>query len=309
MLGGPMIAPPFPVPTKFLHALFALAIVAGPASAADPDKNGWRQLFNGKDLSGWDTYLSIPQKAWDVPDVPRDETGAYTQPIGMNRDPLKVFTVVQEDGQPAIRISGQGFGVMTTKEPFANYHMRLQFKWGEKKWAPRLQAVRDSGLLYHCHGEQGAVGKHWIKSIEFQIQENDCGDLFAIGTQITVPVRQETGANGKTLNIYDPKGTPVDFVQKPPLVNRAVRMENHEKSHGEWNTLDLICLGDDSIHIVNGVVVMRLRDGKRLDGAEPAALAEGTISIQTEGAEVFYRDIEIKPITEIPTEFAEKPSA
>jgi len=50
---------------------------------------------------------------------------------------------------------------------------------------------------------------------------------------------------------------------------------------------------------------MRLHDeAQRLDEAAPAPLSSGQISLQTEGAEVYYRDIEIQPITAIPAEFA-----
>ena len=43
-----------------------------------------------------------------------------------------------------------------------------------------------------------------------------------------------------------------------------------EKLNGVWNPLDLIYLGDDSIHIVDDVVVMRLH-AQRTDGGAPAA--------------------------------------
>ena len=46
----------------------------------------------------------------------RDADGKYTEPIGSGRDPLKVFTVVNDvDGRPAIRISGEVFGELRTK--------------------------------------------------------------------------------------------------------------------------------------------------------------------------------------------------
>jgi hypothetical protein len=244
-------------------------------------------------------FMTKPDRTWNVPGLKRDEQGNYLEPIGKNRDPLKVFVVENVDGRPAIHVSGQGFGVITTVETFANFHLRLQVKWGEKKWGAKLHAPRDCGLLYFCHGEPGFDHETWPRSIEFQIQEHDMGDLFALGAQITVPARPQ----GK-LWFYDPSGAPTLFVQKPPAGNRCVKLADAEKPLGEWNTLDLVCLGDTSIHIVNGKVVMRLHDAQRLDGAAPAPLTSGQISLQTEGAEVYYRDIEIRPITAIPAEFA-----
>ena len=35
-------------------------------------------------------------------------------------------------------------------------------------------------------------------------------------------------------------------------------------------------------------------------------LTSGHIGLQNEGAEIFYRDVELQPITAVPVEFAEK---
>ena len=267
----------------------------------------WRPLFNGRDLAGWSTFLTRPDPSWDVPGLKRDAGGKYLEVIGTNKDPLKVFNVAVVDGRPAVYITGQGFGVMTTAESFSNFHLKLQIKWGERKWGAKLNSPRDCGLLYFVHGAMGFDHETWPRSIEFQIQEHDMGDLYALAAQITVPARAEPGANGRTFQLYDPAGEPVLFVQKPPIGNRCRRWVDAEKPNGEWNTLELICLGADSIHIVNGTVVMRLHNAQRLDGPAPAPISSGQISLQTEGAEVYYRDIEIRPLTAIPAEFAEKP--
>jgi hypothetical protein len=280
----------------------ALWLFCGLLSGLTAHAAEWRALWNQRDLSGWDTFLAKPDRSWDVPGVARDATGNYLEPIGLNRDPLGVFSVTQIDGRPALHISGQGFGVLTTRDVFQNYHLKLQIKWGERKWGSRSAAVRDSGLLYHVHGDAGFDHGTWPRSIEFQIQEHDMGDLYALGTQITVKARAE-----EKRWLYDPKGTDTLFVQMPPVGNRCIKLRDREKPYGEWNTLELIVLGSDSVHIVNGEVVMRLHHAQRLDGAAPEPLNEGAISLQTEGAEVYYRDIEIQPITAIPEEWAEKP--
>jgi hypothetical protein len=267
------------------------------ALAADAN---WRPLFNGKDLSGWETYLSKPYLTWEVPGLKRGTNGAYLEAVGKNRDPLKVFTVENADGQPTIHVSGQGFGTMTTLETFTNYHLRLEMKWGERRWANRTTARRDSGLLYHCHGELGAMSGNWPRSIEFQIQEQDIGDLYPIGTQISVNVRAEK----TNLWAYDPKGEPRVFDKN----RRCAKMGDAEKPRGEWNTIDLYCFDGDSVHIVNGQVMMRLRNAQRVDGDMPVALTSGTISFQSEGAEVYYRKVEIEPITERPVEFGDSGS-
>src|SRR5439155_23731917 len=131
----------------------ALMLVATAILAAAP---AWASLFNGHDLAGWETWLGIPDQSEVGLDLPRDQDGRYTAALGLNVDPKHVFTVVEMDGKPAIRISGQGFGALTGKQEYDDFHLRMEFKWGEKKWPPRENVVRDSGILYYAVGEHGA---------------------------------------------------------------------------------------------------------------------------------------------------------
>jgi len=203
---------------RFPKFILAGLLLANVALAAD---DSWQPLFNGKDLTGWETYMNTPDSAWNVPGMKRDEKGNYTQPIGKNNDPLKVFLVENVDGRPAIHISGQGFGTMTTTATFTNFHVRLQVKWGENRWGYKAHVVRDSGLLYFCHGGLGTVWDTWPHCIEFQIEEHDVGDLFALGTQVTVPARMQKNADGSDSYLYDAKGEPTLFVNKNPPASAA----------------------------------------------------------------------------------------
>ena len=279
--------------------LSGLLLPAKIALAAD---GSWQPLFNGKDLTGWDTeMMNIPDKSWDVPGLQRDAAGNYTEPLGKNRDPLHVFTVTNLDGGPVIHVSGQGFGVMMTTAMFTNVHIRLQIKWGDLKWSKKIGKPFDTGLLYFCHSEAGLADRTWPRSFEFQICQNEFGDLYALASQITVPARLD----GKLWR-YDSAGTNTLFLQKPPIGNHCAHIVDAEKPKGEWNTLDLITFNGDSIHVVNGQVVMRLHNAQRLDNGAPEPIMSGKICLQTEGGECFFRNVEVQPITEIPAEFAEK---
>lgn len=253
-------------------------------------KVDWEYLLNGKDLKGWDTYLG-PQ----FPPDSEDRTGVA--PLGLNVDPKQTFTMVREDGAPALRISGEHFGGISTVQEFENYHLQLQFKWGKKKWHPRLNAKMDSGLLYHANGEHGVDWGFWMQSQEFQIQEGDCGDYWAIaGAGFDVP-SVEHGADDW---IYDQQGEVRTFIDKGPNGRHCARSANHENPAGQWNTLDLYCLGDTAVHVVNGRTVMVLYRSRHPEGAVMAPLKKGKIQLQSEGAEVFYRNIRVRPIGEIP---------
>lgn len=281
-----------------------ISLVSSTVVRAEVD---WRPLWNGKDLSGWSTWLQQPEPTSNVPGMTRGTDGKYREPIGANRDPLKVFTVVEQDGRPALRISGEAFGELRSDAVLSDYHLRLQFKWGQQKWPPRHkpETRRDSGLLYHVHAAPGAEGRTWARSIELQIQEGDVGDLYAVGAQISVRAKALT-ESPSPVSVYDPAGAWKVFSQVPGGEGRCVKQPDNEKPFGEWNTVELICRGEDSLHIVNGKVVMRLHGPRRIDGPEPRPVTSGPIILQSEGAEIYYRDIEMRPITEIPAEFAEK---
>lgn len=271
-------------------------------------QSGWTPLWNGKDLDGWTTWMQRPSPTSEVAGLQRDANGRYTEPIGSGRDPLKVFTVDADvDGRAAIRISGEAFGELRTKASFKDYHLKLQFKWGEKKWPPRdgAETQRDSGLLYHVHAEPGAEGRTWARSVELQIQEHDVGDLYAVGSVIAVRAKVRPNTR-PALYDYDPAGEWTFFSQSQGSSGRCIKQPDNEKPKGEWNTVELIAFGEDSIHIVNGQVVMRLHGPLRIDTAVPTPVTSGAIILQSEGAEIYYRDIQLRPITAIPPEFAEK---
>jgi 3-keto-disaccharide hydrolase len=275
------------------------------AFARPAAQNGWTSLWNGKDLTGWTTWMQRPEPTSDVPGLQRGADGRYTEPIGSGRDPLKVFTVVPNvEGKSAIRISGEVFGELRTTRGFQNYHLKLEFKWGEKKWPPRAGATtaRDSGLLYHVHAAPGADGRTWARSVELQIQEHDVGDLYAVGSAIAVRAKVRQGAQ-PALYDYDPAGEWTFFSQSQGASGRCVKQPDNEKPSGEWNTVELVCFGEDCIHIVNGKVVMRLHGPVNITTPIPTSVTSGPIILQSEGAEVFYREIAFRNIKAIPAEF------
>jgi hypothetical protein len=226
-------------PAKLNRVFVSLALAfvgtRGSASATEPIK-----LFNGHDLAGWTAMVDTSAKGY-APDA--------------SADPQRVFRV--EDGQ--IHVSGERFGCLTTEKEFENYRLVVEFRWGEKRWAPRETELRDSGILMHCVGEI----KVWPKSIECQIIEGNCGDFFMVGdTELTVGGESKKGG-------------------------RFIRSQNKEKPFGEWNTIEVICDGDKITNIVNGVVV---NEGVK------ASVTRGKIVLQSEGAEVFFRKVELTPL-------------
>ena len=262
----------------------------------------WESLFNGKDFSGWEVYIGVPHSSVDVPGMERDEEGKYTRPLGVGNDPLKVFSVVEVDGGPAVRASGQIYGSFATVESYSNYHLKLEVKWGEKKWAPREELPRNSGLLYHGVGEFGKGLNVWKISHECQVMENDFGDSYRMGDTYCDITASRASENDRYT--FDRNAPKVNFGPQsaglPPICKRN---PINEKPHGQWNTVELLCFEGTSVHVINGKVNMiNTNSHLKIDGKE-IRLTKGVIQLQSEGAEIYYRNIEIRPINKIPDEY------
>lgn len=257
--------------------LIAAAVAACVASAAEPAKDGWKPLFNGKDLSGWTHFFNGRDKGTSVDDLVRVEDGAiHIYPEGT-------------DGEKRL------FGYIATAQAYSHYRLRFEYKWGTKRFAPRQATKRDSGMLYHVVGPD----KVWPRCVEFQIQEGDTGDIFTVGTRIatTVDPARRRGPDDKMgVSVYTPaeKGG-LPYSQGGKGITRVVKSETAERDG--WNTLEANIEGDKATHIVNGKLVNRCREIQQPgDGDKWVPLTAGRIALQAEGAEVFYRNIEIKPV-------------
>ena len=276
-------------PVRFISALLlcAVAVAFTPASK----KDHWKELFNGKDLSGWDTYIGP-----DLDDTGKPITGT---PVGLNNDPRHVFTIAKDNGENVIRISGENWGAIITKNEYENYHLQLQFKWGSLSWAQKKGKKKDSGLLYHSVGKYGADYGAWMRAQEFQIEEGNTGDYWGCaGGEADIPANKKS----ETDYIYDPRGTLLRFSQGSKQSRHCIKQGDAENPSGQWNTLDLYCHGDTSVHVVNGKVMMVLYHNQQSESGQDLPLTKGRIQLQSEGAELFYRNIRIQTINNLPGE-------
>ncbi|AUD03118.1 3-keto-disaccharide hydrolase [Spirosoma pollinicola] len=263
-------------------------IVTAAAAQSSVKSGKWQSLFNGKNLTGWETYLDKPYA--------KDGENEKALPIGLNNDPNHVFSVVTVDGKPALRISGETFGGINTLADYGNYHLRMEFKWGKKKWPPKLDRPRDSGLLYHSNGPHGTP-MLWMESFELQVQEGDCGDYWGVMNVLTDITARK---NEKDTYVYDPGAPRITFQDKTPVGRSCLKNPDSEKPSGEWNVLELYCFSDTCLHVMNGKVNLVLTKTRHIVNGKEEPLTRGKIQIQSEGAEVFYRNIQIQSITQLP---------
>jgi hypothetical protein len=284
---------------KVFYVFPLLAMMYFVSCSSEPK---WEQLFNGKDFTGWEAYIGVPHPSVDVPGMERNEEGKYTQPLGVGNDPLKIFTVTEVDGTPALHVSGQIYGSFATVKEYGNYHIRLQMKWGEKRWAPREDQRRNSGLLYHGTGEFGKGLGVWKTSHECQVMENDFGDSYRMGETYCDITASRASENERYT--FDPAASTIHFGPQntgmPPI---CAKNPVNEKPLGEWNTIELFCYEGTAVHVVNGKVNNVITNSHLMVDGKEVPLTKGVIQLQSEGAEVFYRNIEIRPIDKIPAEY------
>lgn len=272
-----------------------------PTKKVEEEPIPWENLVD-TDLSKWDKYLSFQHQLGYDGAVPKDESGDPIEPIGLNKPGYNVFTIVSENNESIIKVSGEYYGCLVTKQEYKNYHFQLKFRWGEKKWVPRKDLLKDAGILYHSIGPLGADHwRTWMLSQEFQIMEGHTGDYWNQATS-AIDIRAFTPEY-----IINPMAhESQDYLhigEGGPYKNYCLRSNNYEKPHGEWNTLDLICFEDKSLHIVNGEVVMVLKNSRYVDDqGKVIPLIKGKIQLQSEAAEVYYKDIKIKPLEALSTE-------
>ena len=261
-------------------SLPCLALASALALAAPPDASeGWTPLFNGKDLTGWYTFL---------------------QEHGRNSDPDGIITI--EDG--AIHLYKNApdkqkvvMGYIGTEKEYGDYHLRLQFRWGDKKFEPRYALKKDAGLYYHITGPDQV----WPRSLQYQIEETNVGDLIALfGMQMDTTIDPKT-RDAETPDY--PTFLPADRGGEPRLLGKKGIEYQHRLAEvperDGWNDVEIVVKGDQVTHLLNGRVVNH-GTAVRFDDPEkpgnPVPLTRGRIALEIEAAEIFFRNVEIRSL-------------
>lgn len=259
--------------TSVAEKTFAQSAI--PSTNVKGGSKGTIELFNGENLDGWYTFL---------------------KGYGKNNDPKDVFTV--EDG--LIHISGEEWGGILTEEEYEDYKLVVEFKWGDKTFEPRKNKARDNGILIHSQGEDGGSGT-WMHSIEVQIIEGGTGDFIVVGDgsdkfSVSSSVASEKQGNSF---IFKPGGEPatinsgrINWLGRDPDwrdVKGFRGEEDAEMAVGEWNKIEVIAIDDNILVFLNGNLVNEAYDVKP---------SKGKIQIQSEGAQMFVRRVELTPLLE-----------
>lgn len=279
----------------FIALLFLTACASVEKEKPAANTGNWEELVDA-DLSKWDRYLSYQHQPGYDGTQPRNEKGEPIPPIGLNQPGYDVFTTQQTGDEIIVRVSGEYYGCLATKQEYENYHFQLKYKWGEKKWAIRKNRLMDSGILYHSVGDFGAeFWRSWMISQEFQIMEGHTGDYWCQATS-AIDIRAYKPESNLNPMAHESQEF-LPFSMNSPYKNYCLRSSNFEKPKDEWNTLDLYCFEGKSLHVVNGRVVMILKNSRYTnEKGETVPLTKGKIQLQSEAAEIFFKDIRIRKI-------------
>lgn len=217
-------------------------------------------------------------------------------------DPRRVFRI--QDG--VLHITGDGLGCITSHQSFRNYHLIAEFKFGEKTFGERAEKAKDSGILVHSFGEDGAYNGIWMRSFEAQVIEGGCGDFIVVrgavpnAAELALTAEVKPGPNNQWIwqaggeRREFPRGRVNWFGRDPNWKDERGFRGKHdvESPSGEWTRMEVICDGATITVLVNGTIVNRAVD------CRPSA---GRIQIQTELAEIDYRKLELWPLGKAPS--------
>jgi hypothetical protein len=175
---------------------------------------------------------------------------------GKRADPKATWSVANG----MIHCTGKPNGCLVTQKDYADYVLKVKWRW------PAEGRGGNSGVLLHVQDE-----KYWPTSIEAQMLVGRAGDLLLTNP----PDAKLEGENSR----QDPK--------LERCFRRVETKEPVEKKLGEWNEMEVTCRGGDIMLVINGITVNEGKNGN---------LHSGRIALQSEGAELDFKDIRIKSL-------------
>ncbi len=236
-----------------------------------PDRNEWIQLFNGRDLEGWDVKITG-----------RDLNDNWANTFRVEGGLLKV----RYDGYDAF--NGR-FGHLFYREPFSHYIIAVEYRFvGDQAPGGPGWALRNSGIMVHSQSAR-SMGKDQDFPISIEVQllggaasgERPTANLCTPGTHVVM--------DGKLFT--------------PHCLNSRSKTYRGD----QWVRVEVVVLGDSLIrHIVNGDTVMEYTKpqigGGNVSGFDPAVKRDGTpltagyIALQSESHPIDFRKVEVRKL-------------
>ncbi|MDZ4848691.1 MAG: DUF1080 domain-containing protein [Pirellulaceae bacterium] len=212
-------------------------------------------------------------------------------------DPLGVFQL----NSGVLRCGDEDMGYVATKDAYQDFQLSVDYRWGRTN--PNDKYVRNSGVLLNAVGPDGSERGVWMTSIECQLAQGCEGDLIVIkgktveGTPFPATISTTTiiAADGKTrwdkdgmMTVYS--GKQFWWSNHQPFFKELIDSRGQDdvaSPLGEWTKVECLCHGPKITIKINGVIVNECFD------VTPVA---GKVLLQTEGHEVFFRNLELRPL-------------
>lgn len=253
---------------KYGFAVLAFVLFAGSTMAQRKVHNKWKQLFNGKDLSGW---------------TPKIRGHAFGDNYG------NTFRV--EDGMMKVSYDQYDefknqYGHIFYKTPYSHYIIAVEYRFvGQQAKGGEGWAYRNSGIMIHC---QPPATMH---------KNQD----FPISIEVQLLGGDSTGER-TTCNLCTP-GTNVEMDGKL-ITQHCINSTSQTFRGDQWVRAEVVVLGDSVIkHIANGDTVLVYQKPQIGGGAvsdfdttvkkDGQLLSSGYISLQSESHPVEFRKVEI----------------
>ena len=163
--------------------------------------------------------------------------------------------------------SGKPIGVMRSEKQYENFVLHIEWR--------HMEAGGNSGVFAWSEGTV-PEGKRLPKGMEVQMLELDWVNQHKKADGSLPPIAyvhgELFGANGLTTIPDNPRGS------------RSKSIENRCKGKGEWNVYDVV--------FVDGTVKLSV-NGKFVNGVRNSSVKKGYLCLESEGAEIHFRNIKI----------------
>ncbi len=226
-----------------------------------------------------------------------DDFRIYFRGYGYIEDGEEQQVFIAETDQ--IHVIKGANGLIATKTPYSHYHVKVDYRWGENGGSG------NAGLMAHLDIHSKVIQDNRPRSIEINMLSTAPGSLW-MASGLGPFSRTFIAERDTKYQTYLPESqggipfemNPFDNKDRVVFANYPQRSTPNSHPWGEWNTLEAIVHGSDSIEIIhNGVTVNRaydIRDAEEGSRNPGAPLTSGSIGLQSEGQEIFYRNFMIK---------------
>jgi hypothetical protein len=162
--------------------------------------------------------------------------------------------------------SGKPIGVMRSEKEYRNFILHIEWK--------HMEPGGNSGVFVWSNARPDPDNR-LPDGVEVQMLELDWPNLHKIDGK-TPPVAYVHG------ELFGVGG--VKIVPDNPRGERSMSNENRSKGRGEWNTYDVVA--------VDGTIKLSV-NGKFVNGISKSTQKKGYLCLESEGAEIHFRNIRI----------------